>query len=94
MTKPQVQPEIQKPKPVTKPQVQPEIQEPKPVTKQQVQPEIQKPKPVTKPQVQPPRQSMPDNPAVLTERPVHQKKTYSTGEVFEITEDNRNPRKK
>ncbi len=94
VTKPQVQPEIQKPKPVTKPQVQPEIQEPKPVTKQQVQPEIQKPKPVTKPQVQPPRQSMPDNPAVLTERPVHQKKTYSTGEVFEITEDNRNPRKK
>ena len=32
--------------------------------------------------------NIPDKPAVFTERPAQNKPTYSTGEVFEITEDN------
>ena len=37
---------------------------------------------------------IPDKPAVLTEQPSQKKPTYSTGEVFEITEDNRRQKKK
>ncbi len=36
---------------------------------------------------------IPDMPAVLTEQPAHSKPAYSTGEVFEITEDNRGTKK-
>ncbi len=86
------QPMSQKPQPVPqKPQPMP--QKPQPVP-QKPQPAPQKPQPAPqKPQPVPQgHKAIPDMPAVLTEQP-RSKPTYSTGEVFEVTGDNRDTRK-
>ena len=85
----------EKPVPEKPVQKQPEQRRPQPVPKKPVpeKPVPEKPvqeKPVQK---QPEYKKVSDKPAVLTEQPVRNKPNYSTGEVFEITEDNRKAKK-
>ena len=74
----------QKPQPV---QQKPQPVQPKPQSVQQKQQPAQ-PKPQSTQPKPAEHKMIPDMPAVLTEQPTHSKPAYSTGEVFEITEDN------
>ena len=97
LAQPKQQPVQPKPQPV-QPKQQPA--QPKP---QQKQPERQNipdmPAVLTEqhktsiPPKQPSHQNIPDKPAVLTEQPANKPPIYSTGEVFEITEDNKGAKK-
>ena len=94
---PQPQPVQPKPQPV---QPQPQPAQPKPQPRQPERQNIPdmpavlteqhkssvQPKPPT-------HQNLPDKPAVLTEQPTNKPPIYSTGEVFEITEDNKGSKK-
>ncbi len=103
---PKPQPEQPKPQPVqpkpqpTQPKPQPTQPKPQPTQPKpqptQPKPQPEQPKPVQQnPQEHkmPEHKAIPNMPAVLTEKPARNKPTYSTGEVFEITEDNRNTKK-
>ena len=90
------QPVQQKQQPVQQQKPQPaKQQKPQPAKQQKPQPAKQqkqkKPEPIMpKEQTIPPEHKViPEMPAVLTEQPTQSRQTYSAGEVFEITEDNR-----
>ena len=97
---PKPQPAQPKPHPA---QPKPQPVQPKPQPVQPKQPERQnlpdRPAVLTEQhkspaQPKPPaHQNIPDKPAVLTEQPAHKQPIYSTGEVFEITEDNKSAKK-